>query len=69
VEGTRHSVTGVDGVGIGLLTAGSGSGLLQVHGGMSTIESWAGVSGALTRRRRVTAMDRRGQASSGDTGS
>jgi pimeloyl-ACP methyl ester carboxylesterase len=66
VEGTRHQVTGPDGVRIGLLTAGSGPGLLLVHGGMGTIESWRGVWDALTRHRRVTAMDRRGRASSGD---
>ena len=42
MEGTRHWVTGADGVRIGLLTAGSGSGLLLVHGGMATIEAWRG---------------------------
>ena len=67
MEGTRHSVISADGVRIGLLTAGSGPGLLLVHGGMGTIESWRGVWGALTRRR-VTAMDRRGHGSSGDAG-
>jgi pimeloyl-ACP methyl ester carboxylesterase len=69
VEGTRRSVAGADGARIGLLTAGSGPGLLLVHGGMGTTESWAGVWDALTRHRRVTAMDRRGRASSGDAGS
>jgi hypothetical protein len=33
VEGTRRSVTGADGIRIGLLTAGSGPDLLLVHGG------------------------------------
>jgi pimeloyl-ACP methyl ester carboxylesterase len=66
VDGTRHHITGADGVDIGLLTAGSGPGLLLVHGGMGTIESWRGVWDALTRHRRVTAMDRRGRGSSGD---
>ena len=69
MEGTRHHVTGADGVRIGLLSAGAGPGLLLVHGGMGTIESWRGVWDALARHRRVTAMDRRGRASSGDGGS
>jgi pimeloyl-ACP methyl ester carboxylesterase len=68
VEGTRHWVTGADGVRIGLLTAGSGPGLLLVHGGMATIEAWHGVWEALTGQWRVTAMDRRGRGSSGDAG-
>ena len=68
MEGTRQSVTSADGVRIGLLSAGSGPGLLLVHGGMGTIDSWRGVWGALTRQRRVTAMDRRGRGSSGDAG-
>ena len=66
MEGTRQSVTSADGVRIGLLSAGSGPGLLLVHGGMGTIDSWRGVWGALTGQRRVTAMDRRGRGSSGD---
>ena len=69
MHGTRHSVTGAGGVRIGLLTAGSGPGLLLVHGGMGTMESWQHVWGTLTGRRRVTAMDRRGRGSSGDAGS
>lgn len=66
MDGTRHTVTSADGVRIGLLTAGSGPGLLLVHGGMGTIERWRPVWDALARQRRVTAMDRRGRGSSGD---
>jgi pimeloyl-ACP methyl ester carboxylesterase len=66
VEGRRHSVAGADGVSIGLLTAGTGPPLLLVHGGMGRIERWAAVWGPLAGHWRVTAMDRRGRASSGD---
>ena len=68
VDGTRHAVTGADGVRIGLLTAGTGPALLLVHGGMGSIESWAPVGDALASRHRVTAMDRRGRGTSGDSG-
>ena len=66
MDGTRHAVTGSGGVPIGLLTAGTGAGLLLVHGGMGGIESWARVWDTLAARRRVTAMDRRGRGTSGD---
>jgi pimeloyl-ACP methyl ester carboxylesterase len=66
MEGTRPSVTGGDGVRIGLLTSGSGPALLLVHGGMGTMSSWQRMWPALGGYRRVTAMDRRGRGSSGD---
>jgi len=66
MDGVRSTVTGAGGVRIGLLTYGSGPGLLLVHGGMGGIESWARVWDALAARRRVTAMDRRGRGTSGD---
>lgn len=64
--GTRSSVRSADGVTIGLLTAGSGTPLLLVHGGVGQIERWGPIWPALTHRWRVTAMDRRGRGSSGD---
>jgi pimeloyl-ACP methyl ester carboxylesterase len=67
VDGKRHQVTSADGTVIGLLTAGTGPDLLLVHGGMGCIESWAPLWDRLARRYRVTAMDRRGRGSSGDT--
>jgi pimeloyl-ACP methyl ester carboxylesterase len=67
VEGRRHTVTGADGVGIGLLTAGTGRALLLVHGGMGRLERWEPMWGPLAGRWRVTAMDRRGRGSSGDS--
>jgi len=67
VEGYRHSVTSADGTRVGLLTAGEGPPLLLVHGGMGCIESWQPLWAELTGRWRVTAMDRRGRGTSGDT--
>ncbi len=52
---------------IGLLTEGAGAALLLVHGAMGSIERWEPVWPALTAGRRVTAMDRRGRRSSGDS--
>ncbi len=68
MEGYRHAVTSPDGTQIGLLTAGQGPPLLLVHGGMGCIASWQSLWDVLTGRWRVTAMDRRGRGSSGDTG-
>ena len=67
MEGHRHSVISADGTPIGLLTAGEGPPLLLVHGGMGCIASWEPLWGKLTGQWRVTAMDRRGRESSGDT--
>jgi pimeloyl-ACP methyl ester carboxylesterase len=68
VDGHRHEVVSTDGTRIGLLTAGAGPSLLLVHGGMGCIESWQPLWNSLTSCWRVTAMDRRGRGSSGDTG-
>jgi pimeloyl-ACP methyl ester carboxylesterase len=67
VDGHRHEIVSTDGTPIGLLTAGSGPALLLVHGGMGRLERWEPMWGLLTAWRRVTAMDRRGRGSSGDT--
>lgn len=67
MDGHRHAVTSADGTEIGLLTAGDGPPLLLVHGGMGCIESWPALWEPLTSRYQVTAMDRRGRGSSGDT--
>jgi pimeloyl-ACP methyl ester carboxylesterase len=67
VEGRRHEIVSGDDTRIGLLTAGQGPQLLLVHGGMGCIEAWALMWGKLTSRWQVTAMDRRGRATSGDT--
>ncbi len=68
MQGRRHTVTSADGTEIGLLTAGTGPALLLVHGGMGRLERWAPLWGLLTEHWQVTAMDRRGRGSSGDTG-
>jgi pimeloyl-ACP methyl ester carboxylesterase len=67
MNGTRHMVGGSGGVPIGLLTAGSGPPLLLVHGGFGQIERWEPVWKELTDRWQVTAMDRRGRGTSGDS--
>jgi len=67
MDGRRHSVTSADGTTIGLLTAGNGPPLLLVHGGMGQIESWQSLWDTLAARWQVTAMDRRGRGTSGDT--
>ncbi len=67
MEGRRSAVTGPDGTTIGLVTAGTGQALLLIHGGMGRLERWEPVWGMLAQRWRVTAMDRRGRGSSGDT--
>lgn len=68
MDGRRHEVISTDGSRIGLLTAGVGPSLLLVHGGAGCIEGWQSLWGTLTSHWRVTAMDRRGRGSSGDTG-
>jgi pimeloyl-ACP methyl ester carboxylesterase len=66
MEGARSVVCSPDGVSIGLVTAGVGSPLLLVHGGMSAASSWAPLWEDLASRWTVTAMDRRGRGTSGD---
>jgi pimeloyl-ACP methyl ester carboxylesterase len=66
VWGVRETVRSSDGVGIGTVTAGKGSPLLLVHGGMRSAAGWAPLWPLLVDRYRVTAMDRRGRGMSGD---
>jgi pimeloyl-ACP methyl ester carboxylesterase len=65
MDGVRHVVRGADGVEIGLMSAGSGSPLLLVHGGVGQIKRWQPMWDHLSAQWRVTAMDRRGRGSSG----
>ena len=67
MQGRLHTVTSADGTAIGLLSAGSGPPLLLVHGGMGRLERWEPLWEPPTRHWQVTAMDRRGRGSSGDT--
>ena len=66
VSGVRGAVRSSDGVAIGTVTAGEGSSLLLVHGGMRSAAGWAPLWPLLVDRYRVTAMDRRGRGMSGD---
>lgn len=66
MDGTRGQIPGSGGVSIGVLTAGTGPDLLLIHGGAGQLESWQPMWDMLARRWRVTAMDRRGRATSGD---
>jgi pimeloyl-ACP methyl ester carboxylesterase len=66
MDGGREVVTSPDGTPIGLLTAGVGSPLLLVHGGLSGRSRFAPLWAQLTGSFRVTAIDRRGRGSSGD---
>ncbi len=66
MDGERTTVAGSDGVGIGLISAGSGNPLLLIHGGMGRAERWEPLWAALASRFRVTAMDRRGRGTSAD---
>jgi len=66
VDGTRDVVRSADGTPIGILTGGSGSPLLLVHGGLSGRSRFAPLWRELVPHFRVTVMDRRGRGSSGD---
>lgn len=66
MEGTPGSVRSADGTRIGFITAGEGPPLLIVHGGMCSSARWAPLWPLLVGRFQVTAMDRRGRASSDD---
>lgn len=69
MEGTREALRSRDGTEIGVVSAGSGTPLLLVHGGMTSSTRWQPLWPFLTAHHRVTAMDRRGRGGSGDHGS
>jgi pimeloyl-ACP methyl ester carboxylesterase len=66
MEGLRWSVVSSDGTRIGCVTGGAGPPLLLVHGGMCTSHRWGPLWPHLVEHFEVTAMDRRGRASSAD---
>lgn len=66
MDGHRGSVVSADGTRVGFVTDGVGRSLLMVHGGMCSSARWEPLWPLLVKRYRVTAMDRRGRASSGD---
>lgn len=67
MDGVPAAVAGGLGTRIGVLTSGSGSPLLLVHGGMRGLAGWDALWRSLVGRFEVTAMDRRGRGASGDT--
>jgi pimeloyl-ACP methyl ester carboxylesterase len=66
MDGSRGSVASADGTRIGFITCGEGPALLMIHGGMCSSVRVAPVWPQLAGRCQVTAMDRRGRASSAD---
>jgi pimeloyl-ACP methyl ester carboxylesterase len=66
MNGSPGEVTSTDGTTISFLTAGTGSPLLLVHGGMTTAERWSPMWTGLGDHFETTAMHRRGRATSGD---
>ncbi len=66
MEGAPGSVISADGTRIGFITRGEGPALLMVHGGMCSSARWTPLWPLLVGRFQVTAMDRRGRASSED---
>ena len=66
IHGDRRTVASADGTTISVVSAGSGSPLLLVHGGMTSTARWQPIWPFLTARFHVSAMDRRGRGRSGD---
>lgn len=66
VLGEHRTIASADGTPISVVSAGSGSPLLLVHGGMTSSARWHPLWPYLTIQREVSAMDRRGRGGSGD---
>ncbi len=64
--GESRTVASVDGTPVAVVSAGSGSPLLLVHGGMTSSARWQALWPHLTAQHAVSAMDRRGRGGSGD---
>lgn len=66
IPGCPRTVASADGTLIAVVSAGGGSPLQLVHGGMTSAARWHPLWRYLTIEREVCAMDRRGRGRSGD---
>lgn len=62
----EHTVDSADGTQIGVVTVGSGTPLVLVHGAWNWREHWQGVAEELAQSHTCWVMDRRARGSSGD---
>jgi pimeloyl-ACP methyl ester carboxylesterase len=67
LKAVREVIRSDDGTVIGTLTGGTGPPLLLVHGGLLGLSRWSPLWERLATRFQVTALDRRGRGSSGDS--
>ena len=67
MKAVREVIRSDDGTVIGTLTGGTGPPLLLVHGGLLGLSRWSPLWERLATRFQVTALDRRGRGSSGDS--
>lgn len=64
---TEYRIVSTDGVEIAYLAFGEGRPLLISHGGFTVAEEWFATARALTDKRRVVIVERRGRGRSGDS--